>query len=54
MSGAESDLHGRELKEGEAFEVATLNDQSQKPERELRHLSRQGTWGRRKLTGEEN
>lgn len=33
MSGAESDLHGRDLKE-EAFKVATLDDHSQKPERE--------------------
>lgn len=54
VSGAESDLHGRELKEGEAFKVATLDYQSQKPERELCHLPRQGTWGRRKFTGEEN
>ena len=54
MSGAESDLHGRDLKEGEAFKVATLDDHSQKPERELRHLPSQGTWGRRKFAGEEN
>lgn len=54
VSGAESDLHGRDLKEGEAFKVATLDDHSQKPERELRHLPSQGTWGRRKFAGEEN
>lgn len=50
VSGAESDLHGRDLKEGEAFKVATLDDHSQKPERErIMPFTKLGNMGEEKV-----